>query len=336
MSLPHGNGIQTLETYRLVQGARSLSCYLCGMENSSESEFCTHCLAPMALGRHFHETGETPSLIAMLGMPDVGKTVYMSLLMDMLSRDRSVGSLVFRGGYSLVSQQEAIQRLSRCQFPQHTERRSEDWSWTHCCFHRMTDDTTVDMIFPDPSGHALLEELQRPHSHKQLRGVAQMGTAAMLLVDAQSLAKGCPETNYTSMQLLSLLADQDDNRMFGPARDQTADLAGWSKRPLAILLTKTERCEAAYMDPEKYIAQRAPGLWDRCREHFDVHKYFAARVSGTCIDCQTIEGRQYVPLRIEPHGIVEPFYWILDQIKELKRKSKKGLLRRLFAKKKNS
>ena len=52
-----------------------------------------------------------------------------------------------------------------------------------------------------------------------------------------------------------------------------------------------------------------------CQERFRAHKFFAVGVAGACVCCQSrFEGRRYLPLRIEPHGIVEPFDWLLERI----------------------
>jgi hypothetical protein len=54
-----------------------------------------------------------------------------------------------------------------------------------------------------------------------------------------------------------------------------------------------------------------------CQERFGGHRFFAVSVSGSCLSCDTLtEGRLHFPLRIEPHGIVEPFQWLVEQLEK--------------------
>ena len=92
----------------------------------------------------------------------------------------------------------------------------------------------------------------------------------------------------------------------------------WSKRPVGIVFTKADRNEECLADPEGFAKSHAMGLWEQCRERFRYHKFFAAGVAGACAWRDTFdEGRVQVPLRIEPHGIIEPFEWLLSHLPEV-------------------
>ncbi len=89
---------------------------------------------------------------------------------------------------------------------------------------------------------------------------------------------------------------------------------GWANRPVALVLTKADECEACFDDPAAFAKRHAPGLWRHCQERFFKHRFFAA---GVAVRVRTAQhrratSRQRVPLRVEPRGIVEPFAWLVD------------------------
>ena len=69
--------IQPLESYRLAQYAVPIACYICDTDNTFDAEFCTHCLAPMALAHQANSQKIRPLMIAVVGAADAGKTVYL-------------------------------------------------------------------------------------------------------------------------------------------------------------------------------------------------------------------------------------------------------------------
>ena len=94
----------------------------------------------------------------------------------------------------------------------------------------------------------------------------------------------------------------------------------WARRPIGIVFTKADRIEQCMEDPEAFAKAHATGLWEQCLERFRIHKFFAAGVAGACAWRDTFdEGRVQVPLRIEPHGIIEPFEWLLGHLPKQKR-----------------
>ena len=74
--------------------------------------------------------------------------------------------------------------------------------------------------------------------------------------------------------------------------------------------------EECYDDPAGFAQRHAPGLTKVAGEHFRRVRYFATGVVGAwAIRDSYPEGRVRVPLRIEPRGIVEPFAWLVEQLK---------------------
>ena len=77
---------QILDSYRLAQYAVQVPCYICGGGNTFDAELCRACYAPMALAHQANTQKIHPQMIATIGSSGVGKTVYLGMLMDMLSR----------------------------------------------------------------------------------------------------------------------------------------------------------------------------------------------------------------------------------------------------------
>src|SRR4051812_31084166 len=94
-----------LDSYRLAQYAVQVPCYICGNGNTFDAELCRHCLAPMALAHQANCQKLRPRMIATIGPSGVGKTVYLGMLIDMLSRQPSGMQLLARGAFSITLQQ---------------------------------------------------------------------------------------------------------------------------------------------------------------------------------------------------------------------------------------
>ena len=78
--------LQPLDSYRLADYAVPVPCYVCHEGNSFDAERCRHCAAPMALAHQAQTQKIRPQMMAVLGTSGVGKTVYLGMLLDMLSR----------------------------------------------------------------------------------------------------------------------------------------------------------------------------------------------------------------------------------------------------------
>src|SRR5215218_1549907 len=109
-----------LESYRLAEYANQLPCYICSRGNTYDAELCRHCFAPMALSHQANCQKIMPKMIAAIGSSGVGKTVYLGMLLDMLSRQPDRMQAVARGAFSITLQQTTLASLSRCEFPNKT------------------------------------------------------------------------------------------------------------------------------------------------------------------------------------------------------------------------
>jgi hypothetical protein len=295
---------QPLDSLRFIKCANQVACYLCGSGNTYDTELCRDCFAPMALAHQAASQKVAPHLVAALGSSAAGKTVYLGMLMDMLSRQPERLQLLARGAFSINLQQSAAGALARGEFPAKTPCEPDRWNWVHCQVRWATRKTPLELILPDLPGEALLEELDHPHSYKVVYPLLARSLGVLIFIDAWRLQNGSLDEDYFTMKLLSYLAEVDGQ----PRPD-------WSKRPIAFVLTKADECEECFDDPAAFVKQHAPGFWRQTSERFGNYRVFAAGVAGGCAYRTSRYGRERVPLRVEPRGIVEPFEWLLKQLK---------------------
>lgn len=297
--------IQPLESYRLAQYALPIPCYVCETDNTLDAEVCTRCLAPMALAHQAATQNTEPRMVATMGASGAGKTVYLGMLMDLLSHQPNRLKLLARGAFSITLQQTTIAALASCRFPDKTPNEPDRWNWVHCQIRRPKQKQPLELIMPDMAGEAMLEEVDHPHSYRIIDAFLKKCRAALILVDAVRIKDGTRQEDYFAMKLLSYMSELADETR-----------RAWTHRPIAVVFTKADQCDECREDPAAFARCHAPGLWQQCQECFPDHRFFASGVAGACaaLDSAT-EGRVLAPLRIEPHGIVEPFAWLLDQLK---------------------
>jgi hypothetical protein len=297
--------IQPLESYRLIQYSTPIPCYICSADNTTDAEFCNHCSAPMALAHQATVQHVQPRMVAVIGPSGVGKTVYMGMLLDMLSQQSKKMQLLARGAFSINLQQMTMAALSRCEFPRKTPNEPDRWNWVHCQLRQPHQKNPLELIMPDMAGEAVLEEVDHPHTYRIVRQFLQKCAAAVVMIDAVQLKEGNRDQDFFIMKLLSYLSELDSDPR-----------TGWQRRPVALVLTKADCCEDCWDDPQEFAKAHANGLWQHCRERFSCHQFFASGVVGNCISCDTLtEGRLLMPLRIEPRGVTEPFEWMLSKLK---------------------
>jgi ABC-type branched-subunit amino acid transport system ATPase component len=77
----------------------------------------------MALAHQANTQKIHPRMIAAIGPSGAGKTVYLGVLTDMLSRQVDDLQMLARGAFSIKLQQHAMAALARCEFPHKTPDR---------------------------------------------------------------------------------------------------------------------------------------------------------------------------------------------------------------------
>jgi hypothetical protein len=226
------------------------------------------------------------------------------MLMDMLARQPQRLQMLARGAFSINLQQTTAAALARGEFPEKTPTEPDRWNWVHCQIRSPQHKKPVDLIMPDMAGEALLEEVDHPQSYQVIRALLSRSSGVLIMLDASQFRQGTLDQDYYAMKLLNYLNELDDH----PKQ-------GWAHRPIALVFSKADECEECLHDPAGYAQAHASGLWRQAQERFTNIKFFAAGVAGACAYRQTRNGRVRVPLRTEPHGVVEPFEWLVHQFK---------------------
>ena len=300
----NGLGSVELESLRLASYINALPCYICQHPNKHTEEFCSACLAPLALAHQAANQKTPPRLVAAIGAAGVGKTVYLGTLIDMLSRQEEQLQVLTRGAFSINLQQTTIGALQRGRFPEKTPSEPDRWNWVHCQIRCRRNSKPLELIMPDMAGEALLEEVEHPHTYQVIGAFLRRCAGVLVFIDATALYRGGADQDHFTMKLLSYLVElEEDPRQ------------GWPSRPVAVVLSKADQCDAAFVDPEQFAQEHASGLVRFCRQWFRKHRFFAASVVGNCLQGRDSYGQEVVvPLRVEPRGLVEPFLWLLRQL----------------------
>jgi hypothetical protein len=263
----------------------------------------------MALAHQTQSVKKRPHLIAVIGASGAGKTVYLGLLMDMLTRHVGLLRSTARGPMSISLQQTTTTALATGWFPEKTVASPENWHWVHCQFNCRRRRRPVELVIPDLSGEALAVETEKSGRYPAIRSLLAKCAGVMILADAEVLQSGDHSQDFITLKLLSLIGElreeKSRRRRSGPER-----------RPLALVLTKADKCDGLFENPREFAEAHAGALWTDCRERFPKHEVFASSVTGATAYRDSYGRRQQVPLRIEPHGIVEPFGWLMTELDE--------------------
>lgn len=293
-----------MDSFRLAQYAVQAPCYICGEGNTFDAEMCRHCHAPMALAHQARTQKLRPLMLAIVGSAGAGKTVYLGMLSDMLSRPNQDVQLLARGAFSLSLQQATMAALAQCEFPSKTPNEPDRWNWMHYQAQLAGRRAALELIMPDMAGEAILEEIEHPHAYPVIRAFFSKCVGALLLVDACRLSSEGYQQDVQTMKILSYLAELESDRQ-----------QGWGNRPLAVVFTKADQWDNGFEDPDEFARKNAPGLWKHCKERFRRSRFFATGVAGACIHRRHLGGKTLAPVRIEPRGVVEPFLWLVNQFK---------------------
>jgi len=295
-------------TYATVPQARigaTVDCMICGTPNGPDAAQCRQCLAPMALVHDAGAQEAPPALVSIIGESNVGKTVYLGFLLDMLSQRAGDFEAIPKGAYSIDLQQTVISHMAARAFPPKTPMEADRWLWAYYQVHHRAADRWVDLVMPDMAGESLAAEVAAPRTFRVIRDLLTRSAGSLLLIDAALAANGSPQPDFFGMKMLSYI-----DSMRGARRDQRIDT------PTAVVLCKADHCPEAFDDPRRFAEANLNRLWNLCLSRFSNVEFFAASVVGS-LAYGTSARQEFVsliPLHTALRGILEPFQWIIDQV----------------------
>ncbi|MEM6330284.1 MAG: hypothetical protein AAF790_08550, partial [Planctomycetota bacterium] len=246
-----------------------------------------------------------PPMIAVLGAGGVGKTVYLGMLLDMMAR--GVGGLraTVEGAHSISLQQRATTSLAAGCFPDPTPAGAEHWDWVHCRVECRRRRRRLSVILADPAGGAWAEEADHPGAHPALASLLKRAAGVVVLADAQRLHAGDHGDDFVTLKLLSQL---------GAARPRGRFVRRREPRPLALVFSKADACQACLDQPEDFAQSHAAALLGGCTARLPNTRVFAASAVGASAIRSLNGHNRHVALRVEPQGVVEPLGWLLTQL----------------------
>jgi hypothetical protein len=281
-------------------------CLICETSNSPQSILCAECSAPMALVHEAIAQEREPQVVSVLGDSNVGKTVYLGFLLDMLSQRANGFEAVPRGAYSVDLQQLVISHMAYRMFPPKTPMESHEWKWTYyqVCKHARTP-KWVDLVMPDMAGEAIAAEVATPSTFQIIQKLLSKSAGLLLLVDAALAANGSAQPDFFALKMMSYI-----DAMFATKRKKRVDM------PVAVVLTKADYCPEAFDSPRRFAEANLNRLWNMCESRFANVEFFASSVVGSLAYAHA-ENEDFVtpvPLHTALRGVLEPFEWMVEHL----------------------
>ncbi len=251
--------------------ASSTVCLICGTANSRDAVLCRDCSAPLALVREIAIQRREPRLVSVVGESNVGKTVYIGFLLDMLSQRAGDFEAIPKGAYSIDIQQAVISHMSHRTFPPKTVMEADQWYWAYYQVRRRAKGNDwVDLVMPDMAGEALAAEMASPKTFRVISNLVTKSSGTLLLVDAGLAANGSSRPDFFALKMMSYI-----DSMNGLSQDQRI------KTPVAVVLAKADYCPECFDDPEGFVEANLNRLWNMCQSRFENVEYFACSVVGS-------------------------------------------------------
>ena len=290
------------------EDANCLECITCGSKLLNSGNSCSKCMTPLDVSRTVSERGKAGSIISVLGASGAGKTVYLGMLLDMLSKGWHDLQGLPNGAFSMAVQEQTIGALESRRFPEKTSSEPDRWNWVHC---EATNDRrrkrSVDIITPDLAGEALALELDNANSNATIRALIDKSAGMILLFDSKRVRDAGRTEDLFGMKLLTYIASLHSRTKKERRRK--------IRIPISVVMTKSDECPEAMVDARGFVAENMPGMMRQCKQRFAFCSYFAASVVGSSIASTDQYGAEIsIPLHIQPAGIVEPLEWIMSNL----------------------
>lgn len=281
------------------------TCLICNTSNEPDALLCEQCDAPMAIVQDAVAQERRPQIVSVIGESNVGKTVYLGFLLDMLAQRAGDFEAVPKGAYSVDLQQSVISHMAQRQFPPKTPMEADQWYWAYYQVRRRQPNAQwVDLIMPDMAGESLAAEVATPKTFRVIYNLLNKSVGLLLLLDAALAANGSTQPDFFAMKMLSYI--DSINSAKGRKRIDT---------PVAVLLCKADHCPECFDNPTEFVKANMNRTWNLCESRFDSVAFFATSVVGSLgyavSDDQ--ENVTPIPLHTALRGVIEPFEWIIGQ-----------------------
>jgi hypothetical protein len=159
---------------------------------------------------------------------------------------------------------------------------------------------------PDMAGESLAAEIANPETFCVIRNLVSKSSGLLMLIDSALAANGSSRPDFFAMKLMSYI-DSVCN-----ARHEER-----IKTPTAIVLCKSDYCPECFNNPEAFVKANLNRLWNLCESRFENVGFFACSVVGSLGFATRAEENFVVPVPLHTalQGILEPFDWIINQLK---------------------
>jgi hypothetical protein len=282
-----------------------VDCACCGGRLNEGVEFCAQCDTPASISHSVATRVGTQDFVSVLGASNAGKTVFLGLLLDILSKGPEEFRGIANSAFCVDLQEQVITALEQRRFPEKTPSEADAWNWLHCriSIAGKKETRNIDLISPDFAGEAIAMEINQAGLYPAIEHMVRKSSAVLILCDSMRVRDAGSGEDLFAMKLASYIAQTHGLGSDGTQADPPA---------VAIVFTKCDGCPEAIENPALFAANSTPRLFEFCRRMFPRHAYFAASVAGSSGLMTDEAGHQRrVPFHIQPRGIVEPVRWIV-------------------------
>lgn len=291
---------------------QSSNCICCGSPLTVKDFVCRQCSAPSALSYTASQSPDATNFVSVLGASNAGKTVYLGMLLDILSKEGGNISGAPTSTFSVNLQEHVITALERREFPEKTPSEPDMWNWVQCelTLREKRSVRRMELISPDLAGEAIAYEVQQTGTYPIIQQVVRRSSGVMILCDSIRVRAASSTDDLFAMKLAAYVA-----QLHGLSQADQSQRKAASSPSVAIVFTKCDACPEAIENPKEFAANNMPRLVEFSRRTFSRHQYFAAGIAGnTAVLNESGKNPQRIPLHVEPRGIVEPLDWLVSQI----------------------
>lgn len=287
--------------------AQTAACLICDTENTPEAMLCSSCSAPMSIVHDSYAQERKPEIITIVGESNVGKTVYLGFLLDMLSQRAGEFKAVPKGAYSVDLQQTVVSYMAHRMFPPKTPMEPNEWYWAYYQICKAEPaNQWFDLVMPDMAGESLAAEIATPKTFKVINSLMNQSKGLIMLIDAAQAANGSTQPDFFALKMMSYI-----DAMFEGKREERVET------PTAIVLCKGDYCPEVFDNPRRFVEANLNRVWNMCESRFENVEFFASSVVGSLGYATSGQADDYVvpvPLHTALRGVLEPFEWITNQL----------------------